>query len=62
MQGQHLPRQCLGVESIKKKEKFRVGEVPAPAGVIRHNIGLARNVVVSGNIAMATQMQGIVPE
>lgn len=62
MQGQH-PRQCLGVESIKKKEKFRVGEVPAPAGVIRHNIGLARNnVVVSGNIAMAMLMQGIVLE
>lgn len=54
-----LPRAHLGVTSQKMGEKGRIRQVPEATGIVGHDIGFARNVVMGGNIAKVALVKGI---
>ena len=56
------PRGCLWIVTHKMGEKLVVIQVPASTGVVGHDVGFPRNVVVRRGVAMAALVERVEAE
>ena len=57
-EGEELPRLLLWVARFKVGKQLGVSQVPQARAVVSHDVGGARNVVVLGQVAVMTLVQG----
>ena len=52
----------MWVVEVEMSEKVMIAQIPAPTGVIGHNIGGSGNVVVNRDVSMSSLVQCIIAE